>query len=96
MAQINVNTDHLLRIASYIEDAGDDLMDYSGSMDKISSNVESAWRSTSTSTYVEELQVVKNNMSKLSKEAHDIARVIRDYVSEIKRIEQENANMLNR
>ena len=37
---------------------------------------------------------MKTNMSKLSREAKDIAKIIRDYVAEIKRIEQENANML--
>ena len=94
MAQINVNTEHLLKIATYIEDAGDDLNDYSGNMEKISGSVESAWKSSSTGTYVEELQTVKTNMTKLSREAKDIAKVIRDYVAEIKRIEQENANML--
>ena len=94
MAQINVNTEHLLKIASYIEDAGDDLNDYSGNMEKISGSVESAWKSSSTGTYEEELQTVKTNMTKLSREAKDIAKVIRDYVAEIKRIEQENANML--
>lgn len=95
MAQIHVNTEHLLRVASKLEDAGDDVMDYSKEMEGISGQVETFWKSGSTGTYVEELQIVKRNLAKLSGEADEIAKAIRSYVAEVERIERENAQMFN-
>lgn len=95
MAQINVNTERLLRVAAHLEAAGEDLRDYSGSMVTVGDNVEAAWKSQSSGTYVEETQVVSNNMKKLSNEASEIARAIRNYVAELKRVEQQNASMFN-
>jgi WXG100 family type VII secretion target len=95
MAQINVNTEQLLKVASYIDGAGEDVMDYSNTLEQISSNVEIAWKSDSTKLYVDEMQIVEKNLKKLSGEASQLAGAIRNYVAEIKRIEQENAQKFN-
>lgn len=95
MAQINVNIEHLLKVASKLEETGDDVSGYSGSLEGIRDEVEVSWKSESTGTYVEELMIVKRNLAKLSGEADELAKAIRTYVAEIKRIERENAQMFN-
>ena len=96
MAQINVNTENLLRLANQLQETSSDIKDDATRIGNVKGNVEAAWRSNSTYIYTEEIDVVNRNLKKLSSEADDIARAIKKYVEEIRRVERENAQILTR
>lgn len=95
MAQINVNTENLLRVASYLDSVGEDMTDNAGKVERVKGQVETAWKSSSTGIYTEEIDVVKSNINKISREATGLAGLIREYVAEVKRTEQEAAQSFN-
>ena len=93
MAQINVNTESLLRLANQLQDTSSDLNDDSKRLSNVKGNVEAAWKSKSTRVYTDEIEIVRRNINKISDEAEESARIIKKYVEEIKRIEKENSQM---
>ena len=90
MARIDVKPDKLDRIAAQITAIGSELNSSAGKLNGVHQTIESAWKSQYTPAYVQEIDVVKNNIRKIAQKSDELAQLMKKTASEIRRVEEEN------
>lgn len=90
MGKINVNPGEVERVADGLKKISGEIGETSTVVAQISSEVEQGWQSQYTQTYLDELEVVRNNIGKISDRLTQNAQVLRNYAEQVREIERRN------
>ncbi|MEG0903316.1 MAG: WXG100 family type VII secretion target [Lachnospiraceae bacterium] len=94
MARINVRPSQIEHSASRLENIADNLQAEINQLNLAKNVAESAWKSQSTSTYVSAVDVVEENISKISGQINQMAYVLKKLAADIRRVEKENSGRM--
>lgn len=93
MGRIEVNPAALERAAAKIKGTASDLAGTASRMNQVKDCVEQGWQSSYTGMYISELEVIKNNLNKLSDGTQELAEIMKNMAAQARRTEEENKAM---
>ena len=95
MSMIEINPDALERSAVKVSNTASDLAELVQKVEQVKSNVESGWQSEYTSAYTMELDVLKQNLSKISNSTNEVARAMKETAVKVRQVEEENRRLFS-
>jgi WXG100 family type VII secretion target len=90
MAQINANPSELERIARNLRTLTGETRDMKNNLNSAKGTVQSAWKSQYTGQYIEEVDTVYRNVTKLEQKIESLASSLVKEAGRIRKIEEDN------